>query len=40
MAQNSTMLMIRTEQVKQSLHYLEHVKNQMELIVDVAGVKN
>lgn len=40
MAQASTMLKIRTEQVKQSLHYFEHIKNHIKLILDVAGVKH
>lgn len=39
MAQTPTMLKIRTGQVKQSLHYFEHIKNYIKLIVDVAGVK-
>lgn len=38
MAQTPTMLKI-TEEVKQSLHYFEHIKNHIKLIVDVAGGK-
>lgn len=40
MAQTPTVLKIRTEEVKQSLHYFEHIKNHIKLIVDVAGIKN
>lgn len=39
MAQTPTMLKVRTEEVRQSLQYFEHIKNHIKLI-DVAGVKN